>query len=95
MVRFLNVEMGWFLTIESPSHWRDHTLSPGRVMEFEVVVQRVRAEFLEMPDLTLTISQAQRLLGLEEELCRRVIAALIGTDFLRCGPDGTIARAGV
>jgi hypothetical protein len=62
-------------------------------MEFDDLVRRVRAEFLEMPGLTLTFAQAGRLWGLEQDLCRQVINALIGAEFLRCTPAGTIARA--
>ena len=62
-------------------------------MEFEALVRRVRGEFLEMPGLSLTFSQAERLWGLEEDLCRRVITALVGTAFLRHTSTGTIIRA--
>src|SRR5262245_53471873 len=47
-------------------------------MEFEAIVRRVRGEFLEMPGLTLTVAQAGRLWGLEQDLCQRVIGVLIG-----------------
>ena len=53
----------------------------------------MRGEFLEMPGLVLTFPQAERLWGLEQDLCRQVINALIGSEFLRCTPTGTIARA--
>jgi hypothetical protein len=61
-------------------------------MELDDVIRRVRGEFLEMPGLTLTFAQAGRLWGLEQELCRQVIDVLIGAEFLRCTPAGTIAR---
>ena len=48
---------------------------------------------LEMPGLTLTFAQAERLWGLEQDLCRQVINVLIGAEFLRCTPAGMIARA--
>ena len=47
-------------------------------MEFEAIVRRVRGEFLEMPGLTLTVAQAGRLWGLEQDLCHRVIGTLVG-----------------
>ena len=62
-------------------------------MEFDDLVRRVRGEFLEMPGLTLTFAQAERLWGLERDLCRQVINVLIGAEFLRCTPAGMIARA--
>jgi hypothetical protein len=62
-------------------------------MEFEAIVRRVRGEFLEMPGLSLTVAQAGRLWGLEQDLCQRVIGALIGTAFLRRSAGGLITRA--
>jgi hypothetical protein len=64
-------------------------------MEFEAIVRRVRGEFLEMPGLSLTFAQAERLWGLEHEVCRQVIGALIGTAFLRRTAAGAITRADV
>jgi hypothetical protein len=62
-------------------------------MEFETLIRRVRSEFLEMPGLHLTFSQAQRLWGLEQEICERVVTALIGDAFLRRTASGAIRRA--
>ncbi len=62
-------------------------------MELETLVRRVRSEFLEMPGLHLTFPQAQRLWGMERELCERVIHALIGDAFLRRTSSGVIMRA--
>ena len=62
-------------------------------MEFEAIVRRVRGEFLEMPGLSLTVAQAGRLWGLEQDLCQRVIGALIGTAFLQRTAGGAIKRA--
>ncbi len=56
------------------------------------VLPRVRAEYLEMPGLRLNPAQAQRLLGLEQCACERVLAALIETKFLRRLADGTFVR---
>ena len=57
------------------------------------LVGRIRAEFLEMPGLRLTVTQASRLWGLDEGVCRRVIDVLIGSSFLRWTQDGAVARA--
>ena len=57
------------------------------------LVGRIRAEFLEMPGLRLTVTQASRLWGLDEGACRRVIDALIGASFLRWTASGAVARA--
>ena len=64
-------------------------------MELEAVLRRVRAEFVEMPGLRLTPAQATRFWGLEQEVCRTVINALIDASFLRWTPSGAIARADV
>jgi hypothetical protein len=61
-------------------------------MELNGVVQRVRSEFLEMPGLRLTPEQAGRLWGLEGELCRAVIDALVAESFLRRTPSGAVTR---
>lgn len=57
------------------------------------LVGRIRAEFMEMPGLRLTMTQATRLWGLDERACRKVVDALIGASFLRWTPAGMIARA--
>ena len=57
------------------------------------LVGRIRAEFLEMPGLRLTVTQASRLWGLDEGSCKHVIDVLIGTSFLRWTPAGTVARS--
>jgi hypothetical protein len=41
------------------------------------LVTRVRGEFTEMPCLSLTLPQAMRLFGLREDICGRVLAALV------------------
>ncbi len=61
-------------------------------MAMSDLVGRIRAEFLEMPGLRLTVTQASRLWGLDEGACRRVIEVLIGASFLRWTASGTVAR---
>ena len=46
------------------------------------VLQRVRAEFLEMPGLRLTRAQARRLWALDEAVCDAILATLVETRFL-------------
>ena len=62
-------------------------------MDFPALVQRVRAEFNEMPGLRLTPAQAARLLGLDASSCQRVINALVGTAFLKRAADGSVMRS--
>jgi len=54
----------------------------------ELLVHRIRAEFLEMPGLRLTVTQAARLFGASEEVCAGILSALSGEGFLRCTTDG-------
>jgi hypothetical protein len=49
----------------------------------EHLIRRVRAEFLEMPGLCLTIQQAQRLWCLEPRTCEALLKSLIDSCFLR------------
>ena len=62
-------------------------------MDFHALVQRVKAEFNEMPGLRLTVPEATRLWGMERTLCLTVVEALVRTSFLRWGHGGTIVRA--
>jgi len=61
-------------------------------MEFDTLVGRARNEFIEMPGLQLTVLEAARLWGLENEACRDVIEALVEAEFLRWTPRSTVVR---
>jgi hypothetical protein len=56
------------------------------------MLERIRAEFLEMPGLRLTVDQAQRLCGVEPTLCKAVLDALVDAKFLCVKSNGTYAR---
>jgi hypothetical protein len=62
-------------------------------MEFQALVGRVRGEFNEMPDLRLTLTEASRLWGIDADVCRTVIDALVAAAFLRWTEGGTVVRA--
>ena len=55
-------------------------------------IRRIRAEYLEMPGLRLTLGQAQRLCGVERTLCQTVLDALVSERFLCVKADGAYAR---
>jgi hypothetical protein len=59
----------------------------------EAIVDRVVAEFREMPCLRLTPSQAQRLFGLRADVSARVIGSLVMSGQLRLDEDGRFAAA--
>jgi hypothetical protein len=54
---------------------------------------RVRGEYLEMPGLSLTQIQAQRLWGLDPHACETVLVALLQAGFLRRTSQGGYVRA--
>jgi len=56
------------------------------------LLRRIRSEFLEMPGLKLTISQAVRLWGVDEHTCEAVIDRLTESKFLARTRDGAIVR---
>jgi hypothetical protein len=56
------------------------------------ILGRLRAEFLEMPGLRLTLEQAQRLCGVERTLCKKLLDALVDAKFLCVKADGAYAR---
>jgi hypothetical protein len=56
------------------------------------IVERLRAEFLEMPGLRLTAQQLHRLCGVDQDTCRVVLDVLVSEKFLCAKPDGTYAR---
>ena len=68
----------------------EYAMSP---IELHAIVRRVRAEFLEMPGLRLTLPQASRLWGLETPACEAVIEALIQSAFLHRTATGAVTRA--
>jgi hypothetical protein len=55
-------------------------------------VERLRAEFLEMPGLRLTLNQIHRFCGLERSACSAALDALVSERFLCANADGTYAR---
>lgn len=55
----------------------------------DAIVRRVRGEFLEMPGLRVTVRQAMRLWGLDEQTCLIVMDMLVSANFLRRPGDGS------
>jgi hypothetical protein len=56
------------------------------------ITQRIRAEYLEMPGLSLTPEQVQRLCGVDTMLCETVLEALVESGFLTRRSDGAYGR---
>ena len=58
----------------------------------QLILERLRAEFLEMPGLRLTAEQVHRLCGVEPAMCRAILDELVSERFLCTKSDGTYAR---
>jgi hypothetical protein len=56
------------------------------------VLERIRAEYLEMPGMKLRIEQVTRLCGIEQTMCQLVLGALVKANFLCLKSDGTYVR---
>jgi hypothetical protein len=52
------------------------------------MLRRVRGEYLEMPGLSLTPAQAQRLWALDRTTCDELLAALVKAEFLARTREG-------
>ena len=57
------------------------------------LTRRVQAEYKEMPGLSVTLLQAQRLLALDEPTCAKVFTSLIKRGILRRTAQGRYVRA--
>jgi hypothetical protein len=61
-------------------------------MPHEHLLNRVSAEYLEMPGLRVTRKQMQRLCGIDRTICQMVLDTLVETRFLYVKADRTYAR---
>jgi hypothetical protein len=59
----------------------------------ETLVWRIKSEFDEMPGLTLTGSQAQRLFGVDADHCQAILGALVQGGFLRTNRAGSYVKS--
>ena len=70
-----------------------HAVTPPRLTSaIGDLLVRVQSEYREMPGLTLTEVQAQRLWGLDHRTCALVLTALVERQFLRRTPAGAYLR---
>jgi len=61
-------------------------------MDLDPLARRIRAEFLEMPGLRLSMPQAARLWGLDAPTCDAVVTRLEHDSFLRRTDGGIVTR---
>lgn len=64
------------------------TTEPRTTPALHELLLRIEGEYREMPGLSLTLSQAQRLWGLDRSTCEFVLAKLIERRVLRRAMDG-------
>ena len=57
------------------------------------LMKRVRGEYEEMPGMCLTLPQARRILGLDQQICADILNSLIDRGFLRRTRDGRYIRS--
>ena len=58
----------------------------------EQAISRIAVEYIEMPDLKLTLDQARRLLQIPEPVCRGALASLVARGFLVQTRTGAFLR---
>jgi hypothetical protein len=61
--------------------------------QYQQAFNRIRAEFLEMPGMTLTPEQVRRLCGVDVAVCQGVLRDLVRAKFLASAEDGSYSRA--
>ena len=68
-------------TLEQPVN---HDRCPSRVNDWlEAMIERVRAEYREMPGLCLTVQQGSRFWHIDATACTRIFEALVAERVLR------------
>ena len=68
------------------------TLDARTTPRIEQLVTRIRAEYIELPGLRLTLSQASRLFGIDRAACEHVLTELVSHRFLKTMGDGSFIR---
>lgn len=58
----------------------------------DALAGRIRAEYLEMPGMTLRLEQVARLCGIDRTVCKVVLDALVEAKFLCLKDDGAYTR---
>ena len=65
--------------------------TPGQAIR--ALMQQVQAEYAEMPGLSVTLSQAQRLWAVDHRTCEEVFSRLVCSGVLRKTTKGQFVRA--
>ena len=64
-----------------------------RSAAIQTLTEQVRAEYAEMPGLSVTLSQAARLWAVDQQTCEEAFSRLIRTGVLRMTTKGRFVRA--
>ena len=64
----------------------------NRIAGVGELTRRVQAEYTEMPGLSVTLAQAQRLLGIDRDTCVVVMRTLVEGRFLKRTAEGRYVR---
>jgi hypothetical protein len=80
------------LPMSRASNLRGTFMTPETHAISEELRQRIQGEFLEMPGLRLTSSQACRLWGLDRDVCGQLLAQLVDVKFLMRTRDGSFMQ---
>ena len=59
---------------------------------FQRVIERIRAEFQEMPGMRLTGDQIARLCGIDRHRCSEALERLLAAHYLQRAEDGSYSR---
>ena len=67
-------------------------MSESHSAQLDQMLSRICGEYLEMPGLSLTRQQAQRLWGIDEHTCAQVLTMLLEAGFLQHTRDDSYIR---
>jgi hypothetical protein len=80
------------VTKSTEPHGTTRDIEPRTRSSFGELLVRIEGEYREMPGLTLTVSQAERLWGLDRRTCVCVLMTLIERRVLKRTTSGTYLR---
>ena len=76
----------------SPSEAGAHKSTESQSKTIQELTRRIQAEYAEMPGLSVTLAQAQRLLASDRQTCTAAFKMLIGRGVLRRTAQGRYVR---
>jgi hypothetical protein len=79
--------------VVGPGQGRSHSTERRNLTSRTALLRRITVEYDEMPGLCLTAAQAQRLFGLRDDICSRVLNALVNAAAVRRDLNGLYTRS--